>query len=348
MEEQGQVTASAWCRRLVILLIGVLLGCVLVVALVDPFEIYHRAWGYTPPYRSETQSYSNAGIARQYAYDSVIIGSSVTENCRPSVYAEELGGRFVKLCMNGGMSADHARMLKLAFETHSLRRVVYGIDLFAFNVYYTNQKMRTPDYLYSLTVLDDAPYWFNRDVWFTEIPEALGQWGETPQEELAERMYSWDPPWLPGAQGLIGRLQLGPWPQQQEYDPELTRGCVEHNLLPFIRAHPETRFDLFFPPYSRLYWVNEASQGRLEEDLGVKMEVVRMLLDCGNVRLFDFQMDPGTQDYDRYYDLIHYLSGVNDDLARDMAGGRGQITSLAEVEQGCRQLARDVREWFDP
>ena len=134
----------------------------LLVIVIDPYEIYHKALFYVPTFRSETQSYSNAGVAKSFEYDSVIAGSSVTENCMPSVYEAALGGSFVKLCMNGGTARDHAKMLEIAFRTHTLRRVVYGIDVFAYPVYWTNQKMKTPDYLYNASLLDDVNYWFNQ------------------------------------------------------------------------------------------------------------------------------------------------------------------------------------------
>ena len=59
-------------------------GTVALVAAVDPFEVYHKATAFIPPISNGTQIYSNAGIAKNYAYDSVVIGSSMTENFRPS------------------------------------------------------------------------------------------------------------------------------------------------------------------------------------------------------------------------------------------------------------------------
>lgn len=109
------MTAKQWSFLAARLLLILLAACVALVFCVDPFEIYHRAWFYQPAYSSDAQMYANAGVARSYDYDSVIIGSSVTENCLPSVYARALGGSFVKLCMNAGQARDHAKMLSLFF-----------------------------------------------------------------------------------------------------------------------------------------------------------------------------------------------------------------------------------------
>ena len=66
-----------------------------VVILVDPFQIYRLATRYMPPIDNTTQVYANAGIVRRYDYDSAIVGTSVTENFRPSQMDALLGGRFI-------------------------------------------------------------------------------------------------------------------------------------------------------------------------------------------------------------------------------------------------------------
>ncbi len=300
---------------------GTLLLLILTVCTVDPYEVYHRAWFYTPPYRSETQSYSNAGIARSYDYDSVIIGSSVTENCRPSVYEAALGGTFVKLCMNGGMAADHARMLGLAFRTHSIRQVVYGIDLFAFTPYYTNQKMKTPDYLYDAKLVNDVSYWFNRDVLMTAVPDALAHLGRTSTAVLKDRMYAWDPPQMPDPKSLY-REPLRDMPPQKEAVKERTADNIMHNLIPFIEAHPETQFYLFFPPYASTYWRQRAQEGEFESDMACRSQLVEATIGYPNVHWTDFATAEWTYDLSHYYDLRHYLSGINDKMAFELSQGK--------------------------
>ena len=167
------MSRKRWCIISAGMLAFSLAFIVALVVVVDPFEIYHRALFYNPPYESETQMYAGAGVAKSYTYDSIIVGSSVTENCTPSVYDAALGGRFVKLCMNAGLSLDHAKMMDIAFRTHDVRRVVYGLDFFSFSHYYNNQKAETPDYLYDDNLLNDVQYWFNKSVLFSSIPKAL-------------------------------------------------------------------------------------------------------------------------------------------------------------------------------
>lgn len=79
-----------------------------------------------PPIDNTTQVYANAGIARSYDYDSAVVGTSVTENFRPTQMDALLGGRFIKLCTSAGTAYNHALLMDLAFRTHDVKRIVYG------------------------------------------------------------------------------------------------------------------------------------------------------------------------------------------------------------------------------
>lgn len=344
------MTRKRWCILSAATLVPLLASIVALVVLVDPFEIYHRALFYNPPYDSATQMYSGAGVAKSYTYDSIIVGSSMTENCTPSVYDAALGGRFVKLSMNAGLSLDHAKMMDIAFRTHEVRRVVYGLDFFSYSHYYNNQKAVTPDYLYDDDLLNDVRYWFNKSVLFSAIPKVLSRIG-TPDEDMSrDTMYAWQPPDMPGEAGLRAQVGLSsPMPAQLDTARgiELAQLSYEHNLLPFIRAHRETTFTIFFPPYSLLYWADQAAQGALDTRIAQKNLLARALLEEPNVELYDFGAHfDWTENYDLYYDLIHYIACVNDEMAWAMGSGLCRVTDMAQIEENNQALLARVQALF--
>lgn len=342
------MSAKRWCLLAARLLLALCAFVVALVALVDPFEIYHRALFYAPAYDSQTQMYNNAGIARQHEYDSVIIGSSVTENCLPSDYDAALGGRFVKLCMNGGMALDHAKMLDMAFDTHEVRRVVYGLDLFAYWQYHTIQRERTPDYLYDGNPLNDAPYWFNRSVLLTYIPDAFTRIGPA-DERSRDLMYFWDAPETPEDE-LLSRVDLSaPVPPQESGEAacQMAQGNLEANLLPYVRAHRDTVFTVFFPPYSLLYWADQAAGGTFESCLAQKELLARALIAEANVELFDFQtVLSWTGDFSLYSDLIHYRASVNAAMAPMMAEDAHRVRTQEDIAQNTLALREAVYALF--
>ena len=344
------MTRKSWCLLTAAMLAASLAAMVALEVIVDPVEIYHRALFYNPPYESETQMYSGAGVAKSYTYDSIIVGSSMTENCRPSVYDEALGGRFVKLSMNAGQSLDHAKMMEIAFRTHDVRRVVYGMDFFSFSLYYNNQKAKTPDYLYDDNLFNDVKYWFNKSVLFSSIPQALKNIGTPDEDKTRDSMYLWHPPEMPGESGLRAGVNLdAPIPAQTDVarGEEFARLGLEHNVLPFIRAHRDTTFTIFFPPYSLLYWADQAAGGNLDTCIAQKNLMAKTLLAEPNVELFDFQAHfDWTQNYDLYYDLIHYISEVNDEMAAMLADGVCRITDMTQIEANNRALLARVTALF--
>ena len=90
------MTRKQWAALTLSLLALGIGGTIAAVSIIDPFEVYHKATAFIPPITNGTQLYSNAGIAKNYAYDSVVIGSSMTENFRPSQLNRLVGGQFVK------------------------------------------------------------------------------------------------------------------------------------------------------------------------------------------------------------------------------------------------------------
>ena len=116
---------KTWALLSCAMLILAIAGASLLVIFVDPFQVYRLATLYMPPIDNTTQVYANAGIARNYDYDSAIVGTSVTENFRPSQMDELLGGRFIKLCTQSGTAYNHALLMDLAEHNIQNRTVAF-------------------------------------------------------------------------------------------------------------------------------------------------------------------------------------------------------------------------------
>lgn len=95
-----------------------------------PITIYHRPSWYTP-LLSEEERYQNPGLAKNYDYDNIIIGTSMTENFLPSQVDASLGGTTLKLSMEGSTVDEHYKIAKLALETGKVKQVLWGLDYFS-------------------------------------------------------------------------------------------------------------------------------------------------------------------------------------------------------------------------
>jgi hypothetical protein len=122
------------------------------------------------------------------------------------------------------------------------------------------------------------------------------------------------------------------------------RASFDHNLLPLLRAHPETEFDLVWPPYSVLVWLDFAQRDQLDVTLQFKRYVAEVAATMPNVRVIDLQAERAiTHDLERYDDIYHFDPAVNELLVDAACKGRWQVdaTSVAEIERKLRdQVAR--------
>ena len=331
------MTRTQWGKLTLSLLIGALVLIVASVVIIDPFEVYHKATLFIPPIESGTQSYSNAGIAKSYDYDSIIIGSSMTENFRPSQLDELLGGRFVKLCVNGGTPFNHKQMMDMAFGTHDVKRVFYGLDVAALSFFYTTPKAEMPTHLYDNDLSNDVQYWFNQSVLLKYIPKALKTFGKTDPLQR-DSMYIWGQDFAYGADAVLREpIETGEVAQSPLVEhPALSQQSmlnVEYNIVPFIEAHPDTEFIFFFPPYSLMQWYGFYTLGQLHDNLMQKQAVTERLLSYDNVKIYDFQSElDWILNLDHYVDYEHYGAHINDEIIRLIADDQYRITNAAQLK----------------
>ncbi len=343
------MTRSQWGKLTLAMLVSALLLIVGSVVLIDPFEVYHKATAFIPPIESGTQSYSNAGIAKSYDYDSIIIGSSMTENFRPSQMDNLLGGQFVKLCVNGGTPFNHKQMMDIAFATHDVKRVFYGLDVDALTFFYTTPKAEMPTYLYDDDLFNDVQYWFNQSVLAKYIPKCLKALGQSDPNQR-DTMYMWGEDFAYGRDAVIKRGISTTFVEQEPLVdiPSLSQQSmlnVEYNLVPFIEAHPDTEFIFFFPPYSLMRWYDFYTKGHLHYNLMQKEAVVRRLTGYDNVVFYDFQAQlDWILNLDHYVDHEHYGPHINDAIIEMIASDQCRVTDVAQIKQTAAVLLHYVEQ----
>jgi len=331
------MTRKQWAVLSLSFLLSALFFIVVSVVLIDPFQIYHQATAFIPPISNGTQSYCNAGIAKSYDYDSVIIGSSMTENFRPSQLDELLGGSFVKIPINAGSPFNHKQMMDMAFGSHDVKRIVYGIDIELMTYFYKTPKSKMPEYLYDDDLFNDVQYWFNQSVLFKYIPACLSTLGQQNPDQR-DTMYTWGDMYAYGKDAALAGIVISSEVFAQDAQPEVpvlsqqTRLNMEHNILPYIESHPDTEFIFFFPPYSVAKWYEFYRQGKLDYHLDQKIAVAAALLPYENVKLFDFQAETSwITNLNHYIDSGHYGPWINDEMIIAVSEGRKRIADASQL-----------------
>ncbi|MDO5377535.1 MAG: hypothetical protein Q4G52_04290 [Clostridia bacterium] len=333
---------ATWARlTLGALICAILLLCALVV-FVDPFQIYRLATRYVPPIDKTTQVYANAGIVRQYDYDGVIVGTSVTENFRPSQLDSLFGGRHIKLSTSAGTAYNHALLMNLAFRTHEVTHVVYGLDVYSFIAKLDQTGSDVPMYLYDDSLLNDVQYWLNRSVLGSFLPRCLRTWGQRQDDSIRDSMYCWAGQDEYGYAMLYSALFAQPESVlPADSHTEIARQNLAAHLIPYIEEHPQTQFDIFFPPYSAAEWSNMASRGTLEAMLTLRGVCYDALSAYDNVTIYDFAArEDWVLTIENYKDTLHYGQWINDAIAEAIARGDGAVTDRAQLDAATDTLRR--------
>jgi hypothetical protein len=339
--------SSRWFAGVLAAILVLLGGVASFVWWVDPFQQYHLASRYHPRFYYLHHRYIDPGLAKNQAYDTVVSGSSIMENTRNDFVARVCGGAAVNLSMPAMSASEQRLMLATALADRPLKRVIMVLD---FNEFAGGVDERQdvagplPNYLYDRNPFNDLPYLLSWDVvvksWrivrgdtsekFTSDPNAAWFWGNVVRFGRDEVLRGLD------IKNLNARYQ------QPQRTLEGMRASFQHNLFPLLRSHPETEFDLVWPPYSILVWVDFAQRDQLGVTLEFKRYVFQAVRGLANVRIIDLQAERTiTHNLDRYTDLYHFDPAINEWLVESACKGRNPVDA-SNIDAYERQVREQV------
>ncbi len=325
---------------------------------VDPLQFYRRA-AY-PPVFSENQRYQNPGLARNYPYETVVIGTSHAENLLPGDIETILGERAIKLAIAGSTAREQRMTLELALATGRTKHVIWVLNFLSFRKPadalgraeddFPHHLYGGPQSAYGLRTL--GVYLLSLDTLTMSADALLGRgrnsldalntWHRESAFGEARVLADWQ---RRGA--IIDAANRTPGAALTQRVRQ-TRESVRTNLLPLLEANPDVRFDLVFPPYSVLLYLADmrSFEGAYAERLAYKAFIVRAVAGLANVQVHDFQGRTDiTHDLARYKDLEHFdleatreiLRAIGTGSARvDAAGYAGVLDSQREKVEAYR------------
>ena len=322
--------------------------CALTVYLVDPFEHYRES-AILPLYDQE--SYNNPGIAKNYDYNAVILGTSMVEMSHPSVIDECFGVSSVKLPMRGSHTAQMGWQLAHVLDTHELKLAILAVDAYSL-MGPPDDMEEIYDYLWNDSALDDVGYLLNLDVLLVRVPRMLRNLGRSTATKRDD-MYQWTDVTF-SAQSVFDSFSFQP--QREMTDPEyrLERSTenIRRHIETYVAAHPETTFKIYMPPYSVAYWYVMTRGGLSEQQYRSRARVCELLLDYPNVEIYDYSSRlEWITDLGNYFDYSHHSGAISDAIMRAMAAGENRVTSIEDMAEGSariRQAVEDFAAAYEP
>ncbi|WP_022768211.1 hypothetical protein [Butyrivibrio sp. NC2007] len=303
------------------------------VAVIDPFFHYHAPLDGLY-YSIGNQRYQNRGMAEQFDYDSIITGTSLTENFMTSEFDSLFDAKTVRLQFSGATFYETEQLLEEAFKTHdNIKYVMRSLDVN--HLVEDSDALREdlgdyPYYLYNDSVFDDLPYLCNEDVMFGYcIPMIkdflLGKEGGC--QSFDELTYNSLPAkWEYADEPVIrtGEAEVS----FTDKDMSVLSENVSQNIVKLANEHPDTTFIYYIPPYNEFWWRGHVSDNTFEYTCTTIEKTIEMMLECDNIKLYCYanRFDITTNLDDYYVDGYHYIKDINSEILKWIANDEDRVT----------------------
>lgn len=311
----------------------------------DPFQQYRLAAAGQAQFPRQLQRYINPGLAKNADYEFVIAGSSLMENFSLREVNQRCGTKSINLATSAISAFEQRKLLETALTHKKVRRVLVTLDFNSFAVAPDKSLPEItdplPTYLYDRNPFNDVHYLLNAGV----VRRILAR---GPARSESDSAWRWDQDTSFGRNKALTGIDptnINKNFKQGSRTLPTMLASFEVNVLPLVRAHPETEFHFVFPPYSIVVWADFAQRKQVEVSLDFKRAVAERLAAFPHVRVHDMQWDARiTHNLDLYSDIYHFHPSVNQHLLSLVCGGDNQyLMTAATTPMFMTRLQEQVR-----
>jgi len=327
--------------------------------IVDPYQQYRITNFYPLPYEKEREL--DAGMAKNFQFDSVVLGTSMMQNFSLKHLQKELDfTKPIKLTLAGSSIYEQSVILKTAIKHQKIKNVLIGIDFFS---YYGDIKRlkhgenNFPFYLYDDNLFNDYKYLSSFDTLKRSIK--LISKNKDKIKETNNPLYNYDYMYewhgKHEDKNTIDNIRKK-WVNREKFDNEAKhfekkfiylKNNFEYNLKPLIEKNQEIKFIIIFPPYSILAYKVYQQRGELEDFLKFKQYIIVNLSKFKNVEVYDFGYDNSiSYNLHNYYDLYHYNKKISNWMISQIKLKKYLVTK--EQNNKSNIFLKDVEEYIFP
>ena len=319
-----------------------------VTVYIDPLFHYHKPLqAYEYPLNNER--YQNDGITRNFEYDSIITGTSMTENFKTSEANEIFDANFIKVPFSGGRYKEINDNLKRAYDAgkdikYVIRCLDYSLLIQDKNAY--REDTDYPTYLYNDNVFDDVYYVLNKAILTNQTWAVIKYTEEGNKTTTFDAYANWNGSYTFGAETVLSTYTLGEKAEDErilsENEAVMVQENIRQNVTDLADQNPETAFYLFFPPYSICYWGVLNNSGEIDWRIDAEQIAIEELLEHPNIHLYSFSDDfELICNLDNYRDQAHYGEWVNSQILDWMCNEEHLLT-----EKNYKKYIKMIKEFY--
>lgn len=322
------ITPRKWIVLVAACLMIVLLLMSMLMYVVDPyfqFRVRDNTYVVNP-------QYVNGGLIKNYDYDTLIIGSSMTQNFDMEIFRQELNISPLHVSLGGMSSLEMRELLVLANKMDKADTYYICADLWI--LMQEDGPSNNVPYLTSDNQFSLFQYLVSHEAWFYSLPVStalllLNQLNiEMPkriQEETSiDNLGNWEHNYTCSEEIVLenyinSKYAVSELDTTQAY--EIAKNNIDE-LFAVLDQYSGT-VNFFFPPYSGLFW--HSKEDSLDTVLEVKKYFVEKAYEQGYCT-FDFQGQDFISDLNNYRDTTHYGGAINDWMVECFSEGECIVT----------------------
>lgn len=319
------ITSKKWLTSFLCVFLAAAMLVGIAVWLVDPFyQFRYRENSYI----KNTAMFFGPGLVKNYDYDTLLLGSSMCQNFHMDVMRSELNCEPIHVGI-GGIGLDEILdYIALSEKVGRCENYYIGLDQYMLA---TPQKFNTPEHLFRDDPLAVLRYMFSYEVCFRYLPLGMAMTavsatgvelpGKFQRAMDIDYLGNWENDFTYGADFVIRRFIDASY-SVSEVELDGLSQRMKENADKLFQNLPgdKSRYHIFFPPYSVLFWSDAAQKGYFEEYQDAKRYVLQRAEEYG-IEVYDFQAQDFVSDLNIYKDSTHYGSQINDWMVGCFASG---------------------------
>lgn len=323
------MSAKKWSISSVIAVVLTLVLFASSMRWMDPLVQYGKE---SPPLTSYeyTEMYSNPGIAKNYDYDSVMVGTSMIESTDVDLCDKLFDCNMIRMPYSGGTTYNMKTILDLCFESNdNIKSVYWELDEFQLTGSPTEPRYPLPEYLYKTDHSEDISYLLNLDIFYHYAVIDIFNTLRGNIQNAERRGIT-----LTGDFGKDSMLAAYNRPEISETKVDFKKSTMRSkedqnlkNIEGLVVNNKDTQFTFFFPPFSVIYWDNDIRKGQFDATMDSVEYAMSKLLKYDNVRIYFYQGEESIiTNLDNYKDFSHYGNWINDAITEKIANNENEIT----------------------
>ena len=206
----------------------------------------------------------------------------------------------------------------MALKYDKIDQVIWGLDPYSFIQDIETNRYALPEYFYDDNPFNEIRYILNKGAFTRSIGVIKRAIAGEPNTDR-DMAYNWMNRF--GDNFVVEKVlkrhaKIRPEkpakPQPDDFFMENAKANMAHNILPIIRDNPDIEFEIFFPPYSILYWDTMVSEGTLEAMIALERYIIETFLTYDNVKMHYMQNNAEIIcNIENYMDYAHYHPDIN-------------------------------------